>query len=140
MLLTQKYLRKHFGFSLLEVMITLLILGIIIGISYPLYTQHVVATRRTEAKTALFDLAVRMERFYTEQNSYAGATFDKLSVAPKTSHDFYSLTITSTDSSYLLKAVPQGIQAENDKGCATLTLDQHGVKNITGTDSQHHCW
>ncbi len=59
------------GFTLIELMITVVILAILVGIAYPAYTKWVTASRRTDAQAALMQLANEEERFFTECGHYA---------------------------------------------------------------------
>ena len=80
------------GFSLFELLIVLVIIGILANISYPIYTHALIKTRRTEAKIALMDLANRMENYYLENNnSYLGASLGKLHIKVITDKKFYQL-------------------------------------------------
>jgi type IV pilus assembly protein PilE len=113
------------GFTLIELMIAVAIVGILAAIAYPSYQDSVRKSRRADVEGVLLGLANAMERRFTETNSYVGA------VAPPAT--YYTVTIpVATASSYTLNAAPivTGPQA-NDK-CGTLTLDQTGAKGITG--------
>ena len=61
------------GFTLIELMIVVAIIGIIAAIAYPSYLEQVKSTRRTDAQGALQAFANSMERYYTQNNSYIGA-------------------------------------------------------------------
>ena len=119
--------QKQRGFTLIELMITVAIVGILASIAYPSYQDSVMKSRRADAKGALLGLANTMERNFTTTNSYVGVT--------PTNTDYYTITITATASSYTLSAAPVGAQV-NDS-CGTLTLTQTGVKAVTGTGA---CW
>ena len=121
------------GLTLIELMVTVAIIGILAGIAVPNYQENVRKSRRADAKGALLELANAMERHFTETNSYLGAsTIDR-------GAQYYNLTInTATASSYLLKATPIGVQA-NDK-CGTLSLTQAGVRSISTTIPVTDCW
>lgn len=136
---------KQSGFTLIELMIVVVIISILVGIAYPSYLDQIQKTRRTDAKTSLMDLAGRMERYYTEQNTYATATIgtgqssDLLS-SNITPGSWYTLTISNkTESSFTLQASPRNDQV-NDTKCASLTYNQNGSKGITGTGSVTECW
>ena len=59
------------GFTLMEVMITVVIVAILAGIAYPSYTRFVTETRRSEATIALTQLAAQQEKFFTQCGVYA---------------------------------------------------------------------
>lgn len=63
--------KKSTGFSLLELMIVVVIIGIVAAYGYSVYTENVIQTRRTDAKEALGRLATLQEKFFTECNRYA---------------------------------------------------------------------
>ncbi len=136
------------GFSLMEVMITLVIIGLLAAIAYPAYTDTVTKSRRAAAQTALLDLQNRMERYFVDHGTYAtatietGAATDVLSDAT-TENGFYELSIAAqTQTTYTLHATPQGTQNTHDTLCKTLTLDNQGNKGISGgtaTDPSQ-CW
>ena len=58
------------GFTLIELMIAVAIVGILVRLAYPAYTKSVMKSRRADAKTALLDLAAREERYLATANSY----------------------------------------------------------------------
>jgi len=64
------------GFSLLELMITLTIIGILTAFCLPVYSQHIIEARRLEAKIALEKLAATLENYFIAHNSYQGATLE----------------------------------------------------------------
>ncbi|AHE66727.1 type IV pilin protein [Legionella oakridgensis] len=140
------------GFSLIELLIVLVVIGILASIAYPSYRDYISRARRSDGQSALLDLASRMERYYSENHTYQTATIgtgnatDVLSsaVSPE---GWYTLAINNpTTSTYTLQATPRNAQATADTLCQTLTLNQLGVKGIatgpagspTGTASQ--CW
>jgi len=138
------------GFTLLELMITVAIVGILAGIAYPSYQDSVRESRRADAKGALLGFANAMERYFTENNSYLGAgTTNNNTGAPTIfsatspvngATAYYNLTIDEiSTTTYTLKATPTGAQS-SDK-CGTLTLKQTGVRagvkdGVTVAD----CW
>ena len=69
---------KKNGFTLIELMIVVSIVGILAAIALPSYLEHVKAGHRSEAKANLTELAQFMERYYTENNKYSGATTGSL--------------------------------------------------------------
>jgi type IV pilus assembly protein PilE len=137
------------GFTLIELMVTVAIVGILAGIAYPSYQDSVMKSRRADAKGALLGLANAMERHFTARNTYLGAgTIDGDTGSPTIfsatspvdgGTPYYNLTINAaTASAYTLHAAPTGAQA-NDK-CGTLSLTQTGVRGISTALAVADCW
>lgn len=124
------------GFSLFELLIVLVIIGILARISYPIYTHALVKTHRTEAKIALMNLAQHMEIYYlANNNSYEDATFNKLHLKDITEKDFYQLTLKSSARTYQLSAKAKF----SDSECYLFMLNQLGEKTNAGSGS-NLCW
>lgn len=134
------------GFTLLELMIVVAIIGIIASIAYPSYTSHMADARRADAQGALTSFANAMERYYTDEGSYSGSTAAevyKTQVPVDGGTAYYSLSIQAqTSSSYTLRATPVGVQA----GDGMLELDSTGARrwdrndNGVSTDTGENCW
>lgn len=136
------------GFSLIEVLIAITIVGLLAAISYPSFQNSMIKSRRAEGKTALLDLQQRMERFFLDRNSYTTATIGSgdstTDVLPSnlTENGRYALQISATSNtppSYTIQAVPQPPQ-NADTECGTLTLNSQGVRGISGTGQVSNCW
>ena len=130
------------GFTLLELMITCLIVAILAAIAIPSYVSAMQQSRRSDATSALTGAAGQMERYFTEQGTYATATLGSAStsVYPSTSQNgYYNLSLTNlTATSYTLNAAPTGVQA--DDPCGTYTYTDQGVKGVTGSPGVANCW
>lgn len=117
------------GFSLVELMIVVAVVGILSAIAYPSYQEHLRKSRRAEAQSLLMTIADRQQQFLLDTRSYAGS-IDALHIAPPasvTSH--YDLTLSLAASSvpaFTVTAAPLGGQLA-DK-CGTLTLTNTGAK------------
>lgn len=131
---------RQSGFSLLELITVLTIISLLIIIGYPLYTQHVLKTHRTQAEVALLDIASGMERYYATHNTYAGADLAAVGVNEYTANGLYQLEIAySNETDYLLYARPLAAQL-SDTQCGILSLNALGVKGISGTGKIKDCW
>jgi type IV pilus assembly protein PilE len=125
--------RKSEGFTLIELMIAVAILGILASIALPSYQEHVRTTRRTDARDALVNAAQRLERQYTSNNAYTGGSV-ALSTDYASSGGFYSYKATVlTSTSYTLVATAKSPQ-DKDLACKTMTMTHTGGKTPTG------CW
>jgi type IV pilus assembly protein PilE len=127
------------GFTLIELMIVVAILAIVIVIGYPSYRDQIMKSRRAEGMGELLELADRMERYYSGNGTYNGATLgpdadDVYDTTTEKGH--YTLGITSaTTTLFTITATPNAPQ-DNDK-CGTFTLTSSGQRTATGGDN---CW
>jgi type IV pilus assembly protein PilE len=133
------------GFTLIEVMIVVVIIGIIAAIGYPSYQEHVRKARRADAQTSLLELSQFMERYYTSNGRYLKAdnTAPDLpfTEAPKdggTKVYDLSFTDTPTANAYTLRAVPKGSMSSDL--CGTLTISNTGAKGQKAGATAEQCW
>lgn len=128
------------GFTLIEMMITVVILGIILSIAISSYLDLVRESRRTEAKALLQEVMNREERYYTTENAYTDDLTDLGYVTPLESEsNWYQVTASyctaGDDQCVELTAAPQDDQT-NDV-CGSFTLDSSGERDKTGSGT---CW
>jgi type IV pilus assembly protein PilE len=130
---------KTRGFTLIELMIVVALLAILVAIGYPSYRDQVMKTRRAEGMGELLALADRMERYYSGNGTYNGATLgpDADDVyETSTEKGNYTLGITSaTTTLFTITATPVAPQ-DKDK-CGTFTLTSSGQKSASGGND---CW
>lgn len=127
--------KKTAGFTLIELMIVVVIIGIIASFAYPSYVSNVTATKRSDGQVALMSAAQRLERCFTEFNAYNNANCAFNATSPGT---HYAITVARTATAFTLTATPQATQI--DPLCANLTLTHTGVQNISGTGTVAECW
>lgn len=134
--------RTH-GFTLVELMIVVVIVGILAGVAYPSFRDQARRSARAEARAALLDGASRQEQYWLDNKSYT-ATLSDLQIAATTESEKYAISVDAASAGcpiarcYSLRATPQGPQAE-DANCSALTLNSSGVKSATGT-TPTECW
>ena len=131
---------KQSGFTLIEVMIAVVIIGILASIAYPSYTQYVTRTYRDSAKACLSEYAHAMERRYAASLSYKlkdGPQTPVLSCATASNlNTRYDFTIDVKQDSFIATATPKDVQAAKETQCGTMSIDQKG-KRTAATDK---CW
>jgi type IV pilus assembly protein PilE len=161
---TTGHSRRDHGFTLVELMIVVVIVSILVAVAVPLYTSQVRQSRRTDARTALLDLAGREERYlatnpsgYSSTASYLGYTALPTTVGS----GYYTLNTpciagvgatvgcgypggTLNGPAFYITAVPvAGSSQANDSQCQVFGIDSTGrqfAQNGSGTDTTSYCW
>ena len=129
--------RSNRGFTLIEIMIVIAIIGIVMTIAVPSFTEYLNKGRRTEVASLLSEQAQILERFYSQKNVYTDAT------GLSAGNDYYTITPTLTDQTFLLTAVRKpGTSMAADK-CGDFTMTNTGVRgivNATAGLTAKDCW
>lgn len=127
---------KTKGFTLIELMIVVAVIGILAAIAYPAYLNHVNKSKRAEGKAALANAAQRMERCFTEDNKYTEACVPDFD----TEGGYYTVSVSvpaSQPTQYILTAKNKF----NDTQCGDLKLEHTGEKDKSGgSESKEYCW
>lgn len=124
------------GFTLIELMIVVAIVALLAAIAVPSYARYVEKARRADAKSALLDAAQRLERCYTQNNTYLGCPV----ATGLTAEGFYTIAApTQTANAFTLTAAPAGPQA-GDTRCGTFTLQSDGTRVASGSLGTDRCW
>jgi type IV pilus assembly protein PilE len=126
------------GFTLLELMISVAVVGIIASVAYPSYIDNISRANRSEGQRELLRLASLQEQYFTDHREYT-TDMTKLgaSVDPYiTDSGFYSIDASVVGVTYTLTASARGTQATNDSSCLMLSITDTGKKAATSTN----CW
>jgi len=123
------------GFTLIEVMITVAIIGILAAVAYPSYTDYILRSNRTEAQQELIRLANLQEQLFVDQRTYTNNMSDlgvlvtegSYQIPRHSANKLYTITGTKDGRIFILSAKAQGLQAR-DIGCTTLTINESGLK------------
>jgi type IV pilus assembly protein PilE len=137
------------GFTLVELMVTVAIVAILATIATTSYTTQVQKSRRTDARSALLDLASREEKLFSTTNGYSQTLSDLGYNSATVGSGYYTVAITAPDTTqanyltmptYLITATAVASQT-GDTQCATLSINQAGLQTSTPTTTPAStCW
>ena len=137
---------KSRGFTLIELMITIAIVGILAAVALPSYTKYVQRANRADARSTLLAAAQRMEQNYTLAGRYdklqdgttdvntASLTTWGLHQSPPSGTALYTISFSTAPSQtgYVLAATPTGSQASD--ACGILRFSERNLKAAKGED------
>lgn len=130
------YTRTQQGFTLIELMITVTIIGILSAIAYPNYTDHVKKSRIQEATSFLSDERIKLEQYYQNNRKYTSYTLSTISPSSKFTAYFSSIP---TQDAYKITVNGSGPVAG-----FSYSIDQNNVKSSVtpgwGSGSDANCW
>src|SRR5690554_4830566 len=122
------------GFTLLELMIVVAVIGILAAIAYPSYMDSVRKSNRADAKAALNDAAQQMQRCYTLNSTFTGCDTNVATVSPET---FYTIGVVTTATTFTATATAARAPQLSDTGCTVMTLNHLGQTTPPDAD---RCW
>jgi type IV pilus assembly protein PilE len=133
------------GVTLLELMAVVVVIGVLGMIAIPSYRQYTMRAQRTEAKTALLQLATNQERFYLQNRRYGG-TADLAALGfptGKSEKGVYAIAVpVANTNTYTATATPTSggaVDMTADDECTSFTINAQGVKTAA-PDPLQRCW
>ncbi len=133
-------MRKYMhGFSLVELMIVIVIVGILTAVAFPNYRNYVTRAKRSEAKAALLKCAVNQEKFYLQNSQFSLDLTEMGFAAPfHSDSDTYVLTVASPNPAADFTCTATYLAADDEAlKCKTFTIDGRGSKTST---PYADCW
>lgn len=135
------------GFTLIELMITVVIATILLSIAIPLYLHQIRESRRTDARSALVDLAAREERYFATNNVYTGSAttlgYTAWGTGNPIGSGYYYIstpTLNASDTTFSFTALPVAGKGQDvDSDCTSFTVDNTGKQSATGANPGA-CW
>lgn len=139
---------KTKGFSLIEVMIVVAIIGILSAIALPSYTSYITRSKRTECRAALMQVMQQQERYYTQQNTYLAFTSSAANIpmkqfsadsAASSACSISAAVCTGSTLSACITVTGTPPVSRPDLEVGNITLQSDGTKGCSGTN-QAKCW
>ncbi len=131
-----KLFKRPFGFTLIELMIVVAIIGILAAIAVPSYSEYVIRSKRADAKAALLQIQLTEEKWRANHTTYGTLADTGASDTSPDGHYTIAISGIPTATTYTVTATPKF----TDTKCGVLGINQAGVKTKTGTDSVENCW
>lgn len=123
------------GFTLIELMIAVAVIGILAAIAVPAYNEYIARGKIAEATSTLSDLRMKMEQYFADNRTYLNGPCTP--AAGSTKYFTYSCNPAATATTYTIEAV--GITAQGMSGY-TYTINQNNQKTSTVPGSAGNCW
>jgi type IV pilus assembly protein PilE len=136
--------RRSSGFTLMELMVAMAVIGILAGIAYPSYSEYIARAKRSDAKSALLQVQIAQEKY--RANHVIWGTLAQIGLTSPSPDGHYTIAIalsgTPTGIAYTATAAP--LTPFTDATCGTFAVDQDGKTTSssiqTTTAKVIECW
>lgn len=136
-----KLLNTHRGFTLIELMITVAVIGILAAVALPSYSSYIARSKRAEVRTEILKAEGWLERYYTENNRYSStvaapttnptAFASNFGAVPKTGSANYTISLAVTATGYTITGTRTGSMASDE--CGNYSKSNTGSLSYAGT-------
>ena len=128
---------KKNGFSLIELVVAMGIVGILAAIAIPAYTSYTKSANRTDAVRSMTYDAQALERCYSQTFTYLGCAS---AVSGPSAQGYYTITVAPTANSFQITATPLKSPQTSDSTCTSFTLNNAGTQGATPAGNAQTCW
>lgn len=137
-----KPLKRLYGFTLIELMIVVAVIGILAAIAYPNYTDYVTRSKRSDAKAALLQVQLAEEKWRANHITYG--TLSEIGVSSISPNSYYTIAISGTPNATTYKFTATPRSPFSDAICGTFAVNQDGKTTSSSIQTTatkvNECW
>ena len=131
--------RRMAGVTLIELMMVVVVVAVLGAIAIPNYRTYSMRAQRTEAKSALLQLAANQERFYTRNGNTFTQVLGDINMQATTENDRYQLAVTVANATTFTATATAINEMTDDAKCQVFTITADGAQTAS-PDPDGNCW